>query len=121
MKFTRRFAAVLSLLLVGPGFSKTHKDMFETPCPTLWLAVKDTLRNSGKYGILAINNEEMTASYNIGGALTGQRHNSLILNGKGNTCELQIQSVYTGLVNNDAKGHAETQYRFTQQAEECAA
>jgi hypothetical protein len=37
----------------------------------LWPAVKDTPRNSGKYGILGIDNTEMTASFVIGGTLGG--------------------------------------------------
>jgi hypothetical protein len=69
----------------------------------MWPAVKDTLRNSGKYGIIGIDNTEMTASYNIGGFLTGKRINSLVLNpldsGKG--CEMQVQTSFSGLVNND--------------------
>jgi hypothetical protein len=46
----------------------------------------------------------MTASYNIGGNLTGKRINSAVLNSKddGKSCELQVQTAYTGLVNNDA-------------------
>ncbi len=90
------------LILSAPAFAKTHSDMFNVPCKTLWPAVKDTLRNSGKYGIIGIDNEEMTASYNIGGYLGGKRTNSLVLNTKGNECELQTQTVYSGLTHNDA-------------------
>src|SRR6185437_7043514 len=75
--------------------------MFEVSCDVLWPAVKDTLRNSGKYGIIGIDNTEMTASYNIGGFLTGKRINSLVLNSKGKSCEMQVQTSYSGLVNND--------------------
>lgn len=75
--------------------------MFEVPCATLWPAVKDTLRNSGKYGIIGIDNQEMTASYNIGGYMGGKRTNSLVLNPKGNQCELQVQTSYSGLAHND--------------------
>ena len=82
--------------------AKTHKELFETSCNELWPAVKDTLRNSGKYGIIGIDNGEMTASYNIGGNLTGKRINSLVLNARGSACELQIQTSFSGLGNNDA-------------------
>ena len=87
-----------------PGFASTHKDNFNVPCNELWRAVKDTLRNSGKYGIIAIDDAELTASYNIGGNLTGKRINSAVLNSKDNgaSCELQVQTAYSGLVNNDA-------------------
>ena len=85
-----------------PGFAKTHKDTFDTSCDRLWLALKDTLRNSGKYGIIAVSNEELTASYNIGGFLTGKRINSAVLNKKAeNRCEMQTQTSFSGLVNHD--------------------
>jgi hypothetical protein len=95
---------ILLFSLSAPAFASTHKDTFNVSCKTLWAALKDTIRNSGKYGIIAIDNEEMTASYNIGGNLTGKRINSAVLNSKdnGNSCELQVQTAYTGLVNNDA-------------------
>jgi hypothetical protein len=101
----KRIVVVIFLLtLAAPVFASTHKDTYNVPCNTLWAALKDTLRNSGKYGIIAIDNAEMTASYNIGGNLTGKRINSAVLNNKddGKSCELQVQTAYTGLVNNDA-------------------
>jgi hypothetical protein len=100
----KRFAglALLLPLVAVPSFCKTHKDMYPVSCSVLWPAVKDALRNSGKYGILGIDNTEMTASLMIGGALSGQRVNSVVLNAKGDTCEMQIQSTYSGLAHNDA-------------------
>jgi hypothetical protein len=91
----------LLFVLGGSALAKTHHDMFNVPCSTLWPAVKDTLRNSGKYGIIGIDNQEMTASYYIGGYMGGKRSNALVLNSKGNECELQIQTVYSGMVHND--------------------
>ena len=98
----RFLAASLLLLLSAPAFAKTHKDAFNVPCSTLWPAVKDTLRNSGKYGIISIVNDELTASYNIGGNLTGKRINTVLLNEQGDSCEMQVQTAYSGLANNDA-------------------
>jgi hypothetical protein len=98
--------AVMSLLLsilVVPSFAKTHKDMYSVPCNTLWLAVKDTLRNSGKYGILGMDSTEMTASYTMGmGAVGQKRINSVVLNANGDKCEMVTQSGYSGFTNNDA-------------------
>ena len=90
--------AVLLLVVASPAFASTHKELYKVPCKVLWLALKDTLRNSGKYGIIAIDNAEMTASYNIGGNLTGKRINSAVLNSmeNGNSCELQVQTAYSG-------------------------
>jgi hypothetical protein len=99
----KRLAVVALLLAVAvPAVAKTHKDEYTIPCSTLWPAVKDTIRNSGKYGIISITNDEMTASYNIGGNLTGKRINTVLLNPQGSGCEMQIQTAYSGLVNNDA-------------------
>jgi hypothetical protein len=100
----RRFVVVALMLLIvaGPAFAKTHKDDYSVSCTTLWAAVKDTLRNSGKYGIISIDNTEMSASFNIGGTLGGKRVNSVLLNGKGDACEMQVQTAYSGFTNNDA-------------------
>jgi hypothetical protein len=99
----RLLVIALVVLVAAPSFAKTHKDMYSVSCATLWPAVKDTLRNSGKYGIIGIENTEMTASFGIGGTLTGKRINSVVLNSKGDSsCEMQVQTAFSGLVNNDA-------------------
>jgi hypothetical protein len=99
----RRIVVVgLLLAVAAPAFAKTHKENYVVSCAVLWPAVKDTLRNSGKYGIIGIDNTEMTASFNIGGSWTGKRINSVVLNGKGDACEMQIQTAFSGLGNNDA-------------------
>lgn len=97
----RIFIFILLFAFSAPVFAKTHKDSYNVPCNTLWSAVRDTLRNSGKYGIIGIDSTEMTASFNIGGNLTGKRINSVLLNSKGDGCELQVQTAFSGLVNND--------------------
>lgn len=99
----KRLTAVLLMLLVValPSFAKTHNDDYSASCGVLWNAVKDTLRNSGKYGILSISDKEMTASFNIGG-IFGKRVNSVVLNSKGNGCEMEVQTAYSGWQNNDA-------------------
>lgn len=101
----RRFAvaALMLLIIAAPSFAKTHKDMYSVPCSVLWPAVKDTLRNSGKYGILGMDSTEMTASFSIGiGALGQKRINSVVLNAKGDSCEMLVQSGFSGIGNDDA-------------------
>jgi hypothetical protein len=100
----RIVTSILFLSIAAPSFATTHKDVFNLPCNELWRALKDTLKNSGKYGIIGLNDSEMTASYNIGGNLTGKRVNSAVLNSKDNgaSCELQVQTAFSGLANNDA-------------------
>jgi hypothetical protein len=102
----RRLAGVAAVLLlvVGSGFAKVHRDMYPVGCNVLWPAVKDTLRNSGKYGIMGMDSTEMTATYTMGiGAVGQKRVNSVVLNTKGdNSCEMVVQSGYSGLTNDDA-------------------
>jgi len=100
----RQLAVVVLMLLIVavPAFAKTHKDTYPVSCSVLWPAVKDALRNSGKYGILGIDSNEMTASFVIGGTLGGKRINSVVLNSKGDSCEMQTQTAYSGLIHNDA-------------------
>jgi hypothetical protein len=99
----KRFSvvALLLVLVAVPSSSKTHKEMYSVSCAVLWPAVKDVLRNSGKYGILGIDNGEMTASYVIGGTLSGKRINSVVLNAKGESCEMQVQTAYSGIGHDD--------------------
>jgi hypothetical protein len=102
----KRLGTALFVLLAvaEPSFAKVHKDTYSVSCTTLWSAVKDTLRNSGKYGILGMENSEMTATYSMGMGAAGQkRQNSVVLNVKGDAaCEMVIQSGYSGLTNDDA-------------------
>jgi len=97
--------AVQALLIafVPTALAKTHVDKYPVPCDVLWRAVKDAVRNSGKYGIVGIDNTEMSISYVIGGTLGGKRINSVVLNAaEGNTCAMQTQTAYSGLIHNDA-------------------
>ena len=96
------FVALMSLTLAVPAFGKTHDDPFPVPCGELWPAVKDTLRNSGKYRVMQIDNNEMSASFVIGGALDRKRINSMVLNAQGTTCVMQIQTSFSGVNHNDA-------------------
>jgi predicted DNA-binding WGR domain protein len=92
------------LLLTTPSFAKVHSNTYPVACNTLWSAVKDTLRNSGKYTIMSIENSEMTASYSLGIGSAGQkRTNSVVLNVKSDaSCEMVVQSGFSGLTNDDA-------------------
>jgi hypothetical protein len=101
----KRFAvaALMVLMVVAPSFAKTHSEMYSVPCTTLWPAVKDTLRNSGKYGIMSLENTEMAASYSMGMGSVGQKRiNSVSLNSRGESCEMVIQSGFGGWGTNDA-------------------
>ena len=88
----KRVASVTLMLLIlgGPLFATTRKDIYEMTCSALWPAVKGTVRNSGDYAVVFIDNDEMIASFAIG-AGQGLRIGSAVLNPKGDTCEMQVQ------------------------------
>jgi hypothetical protein len=44
--------SVALLAVSGLGFAKVHRDVYPVGCSALWPAVKDTLPNLGKYGIM---------------------------------------------------------------------
>jgi hypothetical protein len=98
----RRFAQVALMLLMvgGPLFAGTRKDIYNMPCSALWPAVKGTVRNSGEYAVVFLDNTEMIASFAIG---AGQqlRIGSAVLNVKGDTCELQVQMHEPGALTDD--------------------
>jgi len=86
----KRFVIVVLLpaLAVSAFASSMHQDVFNAPCGVLWSAVNDTVKNSGKYGILGTDNTKMTASFTAGGG-PGARTISVVLHAQGNSCEMQ--------------------------------
>jgi hypothetical protein len=101
----RRVTVLALLLLTGtiPSFAKVHKDEYPVPCSTLWPAVKNTLRTSGKYQIVSLENADMSASYSMGiGSMGQKRINSVTLSTQGDGCEMLVTSGFSGLGNDDA-------------------
>lgn len=91
------------LLLSLPSFAKTHESTIPAPCARVWSAVKDVLINSGKYRVESIDNEDMLASYGMGGWVAGTRTNSVVLKPQGtDACDMEIQTRYSGVAHNDA-------------------
>jgi len=83
----------LSLLIVlaAPAFAKPYP----LPCSELWSAVADTLDNPGNYTIVAIDKEQMKASFVVVGALYPVS-NAVFLKPKGNGCDLETRMGFTG-------------------------
>ena len=99
--FVKRFVNVALLLaLAVPAFAKMQSDVFSVPCSVLWPAVNDTVKNSGKYGFVGIDNTAMTISFTAGGG-PGMRTISVVLHPQGNSCEMRTQ-VGAGPPHNDA-------------------
>lgn len=98
----RKVLLVMALLLTSTAFAKTHDYDLEAPCGHVWAAVREVVMHSGKYGVLYMNDKDMTASYNIGGGLTGRRTNTAQLRTNGTGCTMSVQTAFSGLVNKDA-------------------
>ncbi len=87
----KRFVNVTLLLtLAVPAFAKMQSDVFIVPCSVLWPAVNDTVKNSGKYGIIGVDNTALTTSFTTGGG-PGMRTIWVVLKAQGNSCEMQTQ------------------------------
>lgn len=96
----------LMLVIVAPAYAK-HKDVFNVPCSTLWSAVKDTIRNSGEYQPVNIDEADMTATYGIagkgGGAFTINRTVSVWLSPQGDSCEMDSLSSNSNVIGLDTR------------------
>jgi len=93
--------ALMSLVVAVPAFAKVHKDAYSMPCSQLWDAVQDTLKNSGFYTVVLADNSQLSAAFNISGAIHS-RTISVHLEPQGTGCEMQTQTSFSGLMQNDA-------------------
>ncbi len=103
--------ALMSLALALPAFgarSKTYKTTYPVPCSEVWSAVKVALGNPDNYKDVQSDEDKMTADYNvkhsvhwsvIGAVNQGKNHVTLLP--AGNTCEMSVVSMYSGLSHND--------------------
>ena len=101
----RLFSITLLLAAaVSPAFGDAHKETYPMACSDLWPAVKSTVRNSGYYAIVFLDNSEMIASFSIGTPGNGTpRVESVVLNViADSTCELQIEPLAKPIFANDA-------------------
>jgi len=101
----KRLAVMAFILMIAAGASsaKTVKEAYTVPCATLWPAVKDTVRNSGYYAMVFLDNEDMIVSFAVG-AGANLRINSAVLNAKGDGCEMQAQPFYYGALFSEDAG-----------------
>ncbi|HUI84817.1 MAG TPA: hypothetical protein VL240_11360 [Candidatus Binatia bacterium] len=93
--------ALISLIVAVPAFGKTHNDTYSVPCSQLWDAVQETVKNSGYYTPVVLDNAQMTSAFNISGAIHS-RTISVRLEPKGTNCEMQTQTSFSGVFQNDA-------------------
>ena len=102
------FLALMSLVLALPAFGKTYKSTYTVPCSQVWGAVKDTLSSPENYAFVESDDTKMTASYNVkhsvhanvsGAVLQRTYHVTLVPKGEG--CEMQVVSNFSGWEHDD--------------------
>ena len=99
----------LLLLIVLPALGKTYKTTYPVACDELWPAVKDTLGNPDNHYDVKVNDDaQMHAEYDVKHeahvTITGvftQRTNKVTLVAKGNACEMQVVSNFSGWEHTD--------------------
>ncbi|MFZ0481471.1 MAG: hypothetical protein WAL71_20190 [Terriglobales bacterium] len=101
----RQVAGIVLLWWIAAGTSFAQeqvKNTYPVNCGVLWPAVRDTVRNSGHYAVVFLDNTEMIATFAIGSG-NSLRINSAVLDAIGDTCEMAVQPLYYGaLFSNDA-------------------
>jgi len=108
MKTRLAIMALMALGLALPASGETYKTSYPMPCSDLWPAVKDTLGDAENYQVVTMDEAQMAATYkvkhsvhvNIAGAVL-QRNNKVKLVAKGDGCEMQVVSNYSGPEHND--------------------
>jgi hypothetical protein len=93
--------ACLLAFAAVPMFGEVQVYSYSMPCGALWPAVKDTVRNSGNYATVLLDDAEMVASFAIGVG-DGFRIESAILNPTDSGCTLRISHLYQPGLANDA-------------------
>lgn len=98
----RSVVVALTLVLAAmPALGKTHNDTYQGSCSELWNAVQDTIKNGGYYTLVLADPNHMTIAFNISGAIHS-RTISTHLEPQGSGCEMQTQTAFSGLMQNDA-------------------
>jgi hypothetical protein len=95
--------ALMSLAVAMPAFAKTYKNTYPVTCSRVWDAVKVTLGDTTRYKVEKSDDTQMTASYqpkhsvhvDVSGVLL-QRMNHVTLIAKGEGCEMDVVSNFSG-------------------------
>ncbi len=89
---------LVSLFLTSSvqAFAKPYR----MPCSDVWVAVRETLEDRGNYRIVAMDSEQMRASFIVFGSLYPGVH-AVFLKTRGDGCDMDVKMGFTG---NDDEG-----------------
>lgn len=89
---------LVSLFLVSA--TQAFAKPYPMPCNDVWDGVRDTLENKTNYRIVAMDSEQMRASFIVVGSLYPGVH-AVFLKTHGSGCEMEVKMGFTG---NDDEG-----------------
>ncbi|HLB89627.1 MAG TPA: hypothetical protein VJK29_18365 [Terriglobales bacterium] len=98
----RNLILLLALLLVAiPALAKPRTKTYPVSCDRVWKAVEAVA--AGKdYTSTMLDDKRQKAQFVMGhGAWTGKRTLYLTLSGSGDSCEVAVEGVFSGLAHND--------------------
>jgi hypothetical protein len=91
---------VLLVALILTSATQAFAKPYQMPCNDVWNAVRDTLENKGNYRIVAMDSEQMRASFIVFGSLYPGVH-AVFLKTRDNGCDMDVKMGFTG---NDDEG-----------------
>jgi hypothetical protein len=88
------------------AWAKVHTEIFDITCNVLWSALNDTLKNSGKYSTITLDDPDVMAVFVVGSGSKKDkdvgRIDYAILKGKENGCSMQVIETLHQTFRNDA-------------------
>lgn len=99
----KSLAVLLALIVAVPAFAKSKRDVFPIPCDVLWSAVKNTLENPKDYGLLAVNDLTLKASFMVVGNLV-RYTDRVALTEEDGGCRMELRMLQVGPDNSDERG-----------------
>jgi len=99
----RVFSVLLALFVAVPAYAKSKRDVYPMPCDVLWSAVKNTLENPKDYGLLAVNDLTLRASFMVVGNLV-RYTDRVALSEEDGSCRMDLRMLQVGPDNSDERG-----------------
>ncbi|MBZ5697872.1 MAG: hypothetical protein LAN18_04935 [Acidobacteriia bacterium] len=94
---------LILLLTASPAFAKPATKTFPASCERVWQVVESIPTGPGHpYSSSMLDDKRLKAEFVTGhGAWTGKRTLYLTLSGTGDTCEVAVEGIFSGLAHND--------------------
>jgi hypothetical protein len=93
---------LILLLAASPALAKPRTKTYPASCERVWQAVQSIAADTKEYSSSMLDDARHKAELVTGhGAWTGKRTLYLTLSGTGDTCEVAVEGIFSGLAHND--------------------